>query len=62
MASAQGIQMPELPEFFEVEIAFKDFKAAYRFSFYPGATLFPPNRIRFETNSYMDVLALMLFI
>ncbi|THB77384.1 MAG: amino acid amidase [Desulfobacteraceae bacterium] len=51
-----------LPDAFEAVVTFVDFKAAFRASFYPGARLISPQKIGFDTHSYMDVLRLLLFI
>lgn len=54
--------VPKLPDHFDLEVSFFDFKDAYRASFYPGATLLSPKTTGFKTESYMDVLRLLLFI
>ena len=55
-------RVPELPEFFEVGIVFNDFREAHRASYYPGARLAAPGAILFETESWFDVLRLLLFV
>jgi len=62
LLSLSGQRVLKLPEYFEVEVVFFDFKHAFRASFYPGAKLITPGKIGFETQSYMDVLRLLLFI
>ncbi|MBT4290427.1 MAG: amino acid amidase [Deltaproteobacteria bacterium] len=52
----------ELPEYFQVEICFKDHKVAYRSGFYPGVTHKDSYTILFETENYFDVLRLLRFI
>ncbi len=51
-----------LPEFFEVEIRYKDQNKAYRASYYPGVQPVDSHIIRFETHEYFDVLRLLLFV
>lgn len=51
-----------LPEYFEVEITFKNHKDAYRNGFYPGAKQASPHTITFETDDYYEVLRLLHFI
>jgi D-amino peptidase len=62
LASLSTQSVPDLPDYFELELAFFDFKNAYRASFYPGAKLLTPRKIGFKTESYMEILRLLLFI
>lgn len=54
--------MINLPNNFEVEIRFKSHAKAYKASFYPGSSLKDSMSILFESNDYMDVLKLLLFV
>lgn len=51
-----------LPEFFEVEIRYKDPKKAYRAAYYPGARQADSHTICFDTSEYFDVLRMLLFV
>lgn len=62
LLSLSGQRILELPKYFEVEVSFFDFKTAFRASFYPGAKLLAPEKIGFETGSFMELLRLLLFI
>ncbi|NNF99438.1 MAG: amino acid amidase [Desulfobacteraceae bacterium] len=53
---------PELPEYFDVELEYMDFKDAYRSSFYPGAVLKDTKTISFSTDDYFNVLKLLMFV
>jgi D-amino peptidase len=52
----------DLPEYFEVEITFKEHALANHASFYPGASLKAPHIVTFETDEYFEVLRLLSFI
>ena len=52
----------QLPEYFEVELIYKDHIKAYRNSFYPGAKFKAHNTVLFETNDYFEVLRLLQFL
>ena len=52
----------ELPDHFAVEITYKDHTKAFRSSFYPGAKLSDSRVVHYETDDYMDVLRLLLFV
>ena len=52
----------DLPENFNVEIAYQKHQTAYRNSFYPGAHLIAPKVITYNTNDYFDVLRLFHFL
>lgn len=51
----------DLPKTFNVEISYKDFKKAYRNSFYKGAKLINEKTISFETDDYYEVLRFLHF-
>ncbi len=51
----------ELPKTFNVEISYKDFKKAYRNSFYKGAKLMNERTICFNTEEYYEVLRFLHF-
>jgi len=51
----------DLPEHFEIEIVYKDYKKAYRASFYPGASLLEPQLIQFVSDDYFEVLRMFMF-
>ncbi len=46
----------ELPEYFEIEVCYKDFREAYSASFYPGAKLINANTVAFEADDYLDIM------
>ena len=50
-----------LPAGFEIELGFRDYKKAYRASFYPGVKLLGPHIVRFESDNYYDVLRMLMF-
>jgi D-amino peptidase len=50
-----------LPAKFEIEIMYKDYKRAYRASFYPGVTLIEPHITRYESDDYFEVLRMLMF-
>ncbi|MBF0276590.1 MAG: M55 family metallopeptidase [SAR324 cluster bacterium] len=52
----------ELPEFFEVEIKFRDPVSAYKASFYPGMKKGGPKSVVFETADYFEVMRMIMFI
>ncbi len=51
----------DLPEKFTVELSYRDYKRAYRASFYPGVELIEPQVTRFESNDYYEVLRMLMF-
>lgn len=53
--------LQELPERFEVTIAYVSAHDAYKASFYPGARLLSSRIIGFHSEKYLDVLRLFLF-
>ena len=50
-----------LPPHFTIELGYHDHTKAYPLGFYPGATLVDPYTVRFEADSYFDILRFMLF-
>ena len=52
----------QMPEFFSVEITYKDHADAYRAAFFPGTSLKAPHKIQFETKDYFEVMRLLLFV
>lgn len=52
----------ELPEFFKVELVFKDHVDAFRNSFYPGMIKVSENTILFESDDYYDVLRMFIYV
>lgn len=62
LKSDLNVKKLKLPEKFKVEVAYKDHRNAYKYSFYPGAKLKEPNSILFETNEYFEVLRLIHFL
>ena len=50
------------PETFEMIIEFKNHADAYKFSFYPNAEQIDEYHIRYASNNYMHLLAMMLFL
>lgn len=53
--------MLKLPAHFNVEIGFKTHQKAYRASFYPGMTLTSATTVMFKTDTYFEVLRMLLF-
>ena len=51
-----------LPEFFEVEIIYKEHAVAHRASFFPGADLKQPHCVGFDSADYFEVLRLFAFV
>jgi D-amino peptidase len=51
-----------LPAHFTVEIQYSRTHEAYHFGFYPGATQIDAGTIRFETDSYYEVMRFLLFV
>lgn len=51
-----------LPEYFTMEIRYKDHSKAYRASYYPGATRAGTHTITFETTDYFEILRMLLFV
>jgi len=51
-----------LPAHFVVEIGFKQHIHAYAASFYPGASQKDEHTLRFETDSYFEVLRMVAFV
>ncbi len=45
-----------LPEHFEIEVCYKDFRDAYSASFYPGAKLVNSNTVAYEADDYLDIM------
>lgn len=63
----KGLERPvewrfKRPESFEMIIEFKQHADAYKFSFYPNAEQVDEYRIRYISNNYMHLLAMMLFL
>lgn len=52
----------EQPEEYEMIIEFKEHADAYKFSFYPNAEQISEYSIRYVSNNYMHLLALLLFL
>ena len=52
----------EQPEEYEMIIDFKHHKDAYKFSFYPNVEQISEYSIRYVSNNYMHLLALLLFL
>lgn len=51
----------ELPEYFTLEVTYREHKKAYTASFYPGAVQTGPRTVVYEAADYMDVLRFVLF-
>ena len=62
---AKGIaarQPPQaMPEHFKLDVRFRSHINAYRFSFYPGAEAIADDTVRFETDSFFDILRAIQF-
>lgn len=52
----------ELPDSFEVEIAYSKHIRAYKASFYPGMEQIEPTKVLFKTKDYFEVLRMILFV
>jgi D-amino peptidase len=51
----------ELPEYFEVDVDYREHADALRYSFYPGARRTGTRGVRYESPDYMDVLRFLFF-
>lgn len=51
-----------LPEEFNLEITYKSQGKAYEVSFYPGAELIEPNKVRFYSKDYFEILRARMFL
>lgn len=51
-----------LPQEFAVELTYRDGPAAYRASFYPGASLRSPRTVGFRASDFLEVLRFLLFV
>ena len=51
-----------LPEYFEVEVEFKEIAKAQHGSFYPGAEKSGPKSVKFETDDYYEVVRFFYFV
>lgn len=69
-AIAQGVEramqterwVPGLPDYFEVEVTYKQASAAYRSSQYPGARLMNGDTIGFSTDDWFEVMRMLIFV
>lgn len=52
----------KLPEHFDVKIQYKNQNMAYNASFYPGVKLVDTDTIAYESDNYMDVLAMLKYL
>ena len=50
-----------LPPHFAIEVCYHDHTKAYPLGFYPGAKQVDPYTVRFEADSYFDILRFLLF-
>jgi D-amino peptidase len=55
-------QILNLPEIFTLKIEFKEFKDAYRSSFYPGVEKLSERLLQFKTIDYFEILRALLFL
>jgi D-amino peptidase len=51
-----------VPEFFEVQIEYIDFKDAFEASFYPGVRSISAKKVVFESHEYFEVLRMFNFL
>lgn len=51
-----------LPEYFTMELRYKNHQHAYRAAQYPGATRAGTHAVAFETNHYFEILRMLLFV
>lgn len=52
----------DLPEYFEVEVTYRDHNIAYSRSFYPGASLINPTTVGFASDDWYEVNRFLLFV
>lgn len=52
----------KLEEHFKLEVTFAAHKDAYKYSFYPGAKQVDEFTIEYESDQYMDILTLLMFM
>ncbi|MHC1747753.1 MAG: M55 family metallopeptidase [Cellulosilyticaceae bacterium] len=57
-----GSYTVNLEDHFKAEVTFASHKDAYKYSFYPGAKQVDEFTISYESNQYMDILTLLMFI
>ena len=50
-----------LPAHFTIELCYHDHTKAFPLGFYPGAKQVDPHTVRFEADSYFDILRFLLF-
>ncbi|MFM7365660.1 MAG: M55 family metallopeptidase [Cuspidothrix sp.] len=58
----EQIQVQPLPEYFQFEVEYKHPPLAYKYSFYPGATLKGEQSVILETNNWFDIIRSLSFI
>lgn len=51
----------KMPERFKLEVEYKEWGTAYKYSFYPGAHLADTKTVVFEADDYIDVMRFMHF-
>ena len=51
----------ELPEHFKVKLSYKKHTRAFKASFYPGMKQISSTSLVFETDSYFEILRMLLF-
>jgi D-amino peptidase len=52
----------ELPDRFDVEIAYVDHRQAHKLSFFPGVRKMDDRTVMFEETDYFEVLRKLLFL
>lgn len=52
----------KMPDEFNLEIEYKDHRAAYKYSFYPGAEYKAPRSVFFSTKEYYEILRIIKFL
>lgn len=55
-------ELCQMPEYFELEICYKEHTQAVAMSFFPGMEQIEDNVIRLRTNNYWDVLTAVAFV
>jgi len=50
-----------MPDAFSLEIRYRDHAEAYRFAFYPGTEAVADDTVRFQTDSWFELLRALRF-
>lgn len=62
LGSSKEFAIPETPDHFHAEVRYVDHCEALRSSYYPGAELHAPSLIKYESDSFLQVLTFLSFV